>query len=100
MELRLNDLTEHDLVEKIGARAQRMDKEAGGRTEAIQFQISVAAAHLNGCPLRLQALLNADDFNFAHDVFGLHRHVSRETGEVEGFFLPRFAAKQFEDSPA
>lgn len=37
------------------------------------------------------ALLAADDFNFAHDMGGIARHVNRKTGQLEDCFLPRFA---------
>lgn len=56
------------------------------------------ATHANGCPLKLQALLDADEFNFLHDAIGICRHLNRETGKLENCFLPRFydrdAAKQ------
>lgn len=42
-------------------------------------------------PLRLNDLLNADNFNFAHDMRGIQRHINRTTGQLENFFLPRFA---------
>jgi len=58
---------------------------------AIDALMDVTACHLNGCPLRLQELLDTDTFNFAHDVFGIRRHLSRETGELGDCFLPRFA---------
>jgi len=33
-----------------------------------------------------------DDFSqVSHDVFGIGRHLDRETGKLEGFFHPRFA---------
>jgi len=44
------------------------------------------------CPLRLNELLNADDYDFAHDIFGIYRHFNRQTKQLEDCFLPRFAA--------
>lgn len=41
--------------------------------------------------LVLQALLKADDFNFAHDIVGIQNHLNRRTRELEDCFLPRFA---------
>lgn len=49
------------------------------------------ATHSNGCPLRLADLLNADDFNFAHDISGISRHLDRDTGKLRDCFVPRFA---------
>ena len=52
------------------------------------------AVHANGNPLRLADLLAADDFNFAHDAFGIARHLNRTNGQLENCFLPRFTQKQ------
>ncbi|MHB0965308.1 MAG: DUF6874 family protein [Bellilinea sp.] len=56
------------------------------------IEMDITACHLNGCPLKLEALLHADDFNFVHDVQGIHQHLDRETGELKDCFLPRFHA--------
>lgn len=37
------------------------------------------------------ALLAADFGTFAHDVTGIMRHMNRETGLLEGCFVPRTA---------
>ncbi len=60
-------------------------------TDRLTINMDITACHANGCPLRLKDLLEADDFNFVHDVFGIHRHIDRETGQLGGFFRPRFA---------
>jgi hypothetical protein len=53
-----------------------------------------AADGVNGNrPLDWDRLLSADDFNFMHDIAGISRHINRETGELEGHFLPRFTRK-------
>jgi hypothetical protein len=43
------------------------------------------------CPLRLDEMLDADDFNFAHDIFGIYSNFNRETKQLENEFVPRFA---------
>lgn len=58
------------------------------------WMMDVTAVHANGCPLRLRELLLADDFNFAHDVFGIRRHLNRATGKLDGGFVPRFAVPE------
>ena len=63
----------------------------GNAPAEVLVQMDVIAVHANGCPLRLEALLGADDFNFLHDITGIDRHLNRETGKLEGFFLSRFA---------
>lgn len=57
----------------------------------LGVEMNITAVHANGCPLRLAALLAADDLNFAHDITGIHRHLNRETGKLDPLFLPRFA---------
>lgn len=55
----------------------------------------MAADGVNGNrALDWDRLLEADDFNFLHDIGGISRHMNRDTGELTGFFLPRFTAKQ------
>lgn len=53
--------------------------------------MDITCVHLNDTPLRLQDLLEADDFNFAHDINGIARHLNRTTGKCMHCFLPRFA---------
>lgn len=40
---------------------------------------------------RWEELLNTDDFNFIHDIFGIKRHINRREMTIEGCFLPRFS---------
>ena len=37
-----------------------------------------------------EELAEADDFNLAHDVFGIHRHIDEATGELRDCFVPRY----------
>jgi len=57
--------------------------------------MDLESAHM-AHPLHLDLLLSARDSDFAHDVFGIHRHIDRETGEMKDCFMPRFAMKQTE----
>ena len=43
-----------------------------------------------GCDLDLEALLKADDFNFGHDICGIHNNINHETQKLDNCFLPRF----------
>ncbi len=79
-----------DLAYKIAARAARMAYEAGGRYDLIDAQMDIIATHVNGNPLKLQELLEADDMNFSHDAFGIRRHINRDTGKLTQHFLPRY----------
>lgn len=84
---------EQALISAIVKRGMKKAEEAGRRDiKAMDLSMDITACHANGCPLRLRELLNADDFNFVHDVFGINRHIDRDTGQMMNCFLPRFHA--------
>jgi hypothetical protein len=82
----------HDaaVISEIAKRAHQIFGDLTGR-ETMDFMMDITAVHANGCPLRLQALKDADDGNFAHDVMGIYRYLDRDTGKLTGEFLPRYA---------
>jgi hypothetical protein len=53
----------------------------------------MAANGCNGNPeLRLDRMLHDfPKFDFMHDAVGIQNHINRETGQLEGCFLPRCA---------
>lgn len=68
------------------------------------YQMDVTAVHANGCPLKLEELLAADDFNFFHDLAGIERHLDRNdrsptAGQLLDCFLPRYAQKARDTIP-
>ena len=73
-------------IMQIVKRAKNLNPAVNGMTA----DMDISATH-NSCPLKLDELLAADDFNFAHDVFGIFRHINRKTGELRDCFLPRYA---------
>lgn len=85
-------------IAKLARRAKAMETEHGADLDTVKprsimdWSMDFTATHANGCPLRLEALLEADDFNFMHDAFGIARHIDRETGKLGNCFLPRYAA--------
>lgn len=83
---------ERELCLQIMQRAAALIEKDGGQVDRLGLHMDLVACHANGCPLRLQDLLAADDFNLAHDVFGISRHIDRTTGQLQNFFLPRFSA--------
>jgi hypothetical protein len=90
------------LINDIADRAYAIDlkhRAEGKARETLEYAMDITAVHANGCPLDLKRLLAADDFNFAHDVFGIERHLNRLTGQLENCFLPRFALKAQEPLP-
>jgi len=76
-----------EAIVKIVDRAEQMHITAFDRISLI-MDMEVATGEFN---LRLEDLLNADDFNFAHDVCGIQRNINRETKKIDNFFVPRFA---------
>lgn len=50
--------------------------------------------------LRLDDWLNADDFNFAHDFYGIRDNIVRDKFPSNdfGYFVPRFAGQRGEDA--
>lgn len=81
---------EHDTILKLARRARSAEK--GCPRDIMAWTMDFSVVHANGNPLRLDALLAADDFNFMHDAFGICRHLNRETGKLENFFSPRYSA--------
>ena len=80
---------ERTKITAIARRAVAMAERAGTDYPLPDADMDITATHANGCRLDLDRLAAADDFNFAHDVFGIRRHLNRETGKLENCFLPR-----------
>lgn len=74
---------------KIAQRAEGMDLYNG---ERMTFLMDLESAD-KAFNLRLEDLLNADDFNFAHDIVGIVNNVNRKEFPSTdfGLFVPRFA---------
>lgn len=87
------------LIRDIAKRADRLFRDLHDPRRKcppqMHWEMTIAAAHSSGCPLRLDALLAADDANFAHDVFGIDRFIDKVSGEIDANqFWPRFAQPQ------
>lgn len=90
----LKDATDNTSMEEIGIitriveRASQYAEKRG--IEVPQYlQLDIIVAHRN-CRLDLSGLLMASDFEFVHDIWGIHRELDRNTGRL-GLFLPRYA---------
>lgn len=83
------DLTkeESDLILKIAERANKLYPE----TSLVFWGMDITATHCNGRRLKLENLLNSDDFNFVHDILGIRGNINRITGKIDNNFLPRYA---------
>jgi len=82
---------ESKAVQIIIARANRMAKRMDQPLDRFSLRMDLAAVHLH-TPINFMGLLSAPDFDFGHDVFGIMRHIDRETGQLMDFFLPRCAS--------
>jgi len=83
------DISSNDfaLIDCIVRKAMKM-------SQSVDYQsliMDITAVHANGCKLDLIGLFSADDFNFTHDVFGICRHIDRDTGKLKNCFIPRYA---------
>ena len=61
--------------------------------DRMMLHMDLTATHANGCPLDLAFMLTVDNFTFAHDVYGITRHIDRNTGKLMDCFVPRCAAR-------
>ncbi len=79
-------------VRVIVSRAMLEFGAAGVKRTETDVEMDLSAVHARN-PLRLEELSRANEFNFAHDIFGIYRHLNRQTGELEDFFSPRFTRR-------
>jgi hypothetical protein len=84
---------EFALIIQIVDRACRMDLLDD---DATSLRMDLDVTHSNGCPLDLQKLLDAPDFDFQHDIIGIQRHLDREDlsptgGQLLNCWRPRCA---------
>lgn len=88
------DVTEAEgvLISRIADRAMVFARAYGIDYPYRDCLMDLTATHANGCPLKLGQLLDADQMNFTHDVFGIRNHIDRRTGQLNDCFCPRFAA--------
>lgn len=82
------------LIERIVNRALHEQPDFRSR---LDLTMDLQAAHANGHPLRLQEFLEADGFNFWHDIGGIANCLNRDNKTHHAtpyhrFFRPRFSA--------
>lgn len=85
---------EINICDKIVARAQSFGLYEDNRVTAF-IDVQIAAKHFN---MRLEEWLNAEDFDFIHDIVGIYTAINRVVYPVDfsndPWFLPRFAGKE------
>jgi hypothetical protein len=79
-----------DLIQKIVDRLIR-ESVVFRDSDRLGLEMDLVSCHFNAIPLRLDEMLNtADKFSLFHDVVGIHSNLDRNTGKLNGHFLPRF----------
>lgn len=75
---------------EIAKRAEEMELYSG---ERMTLLMDLESAD-NVFNLRLEDMLKADDFNFAHDVVGIINNINRSEFPAKdfGLFVPRYAS--------
>jgi len=76
----------------ITAIVDRLDSITKGRMpNRLGLMMDLNACYSNGCPLDLAGLLASNQIDFIHDIYGISRHINRDTGQLENGFTPRYA---------
>lgn len=85
------EVNTHDaaLIDQIVDRVEELSLAQGHDLDRLSTEMDLRAVHANHCPLDLEKLVKADNFNLLHDVFGIARHLDRKTGKLRDFFDPR-----------
>ena len=79
---------DYELCDKIVKRAMKMGLYEDNQMTA-HMDVTNAAKYWN---MRLEDWLNADDFNFVHDIVGIYDNIVREYPvKFTNYFVPRFA---------
>lgn len=78
---------EMKIISKIVERADNLNLLYDDRT-SLMMDLDVANKKFD---LRLNELLEADEFNFSHDICGIQNNIDRTTKTFMNCFVPRFA---------
>ena len=84
---------EYEMFSKIADRAIALAKEHGTVIEKFTMVMDIDNAHKQ-IPMDLNAFLAMPMVDFAHDAFGIRRHMNRRTGQLEDCFVPRCALRE------
>lgn len=73
------------MIKKFAAEGEDLNPADWERTNTVIMMIQVN----NVNKLNLQKLLDFDEANFGHDMFGIARHAKAPTGKFQDCFWPR-----------
>ena len=80
-------------ISDIAHRAALLARDMGADVSPLEIENDIALAHMRGTPLHLGALLEANNVDFCHDVFGIRENIDRASGAMRDFFVPRYASQ-------
>jgi hypothetical protein len=83
---------EEKIIYSIAVRASEHATKHGERYPLLDASMDLSACHLNGNPLNLQGLLDANDADFDHDISGIRNNLNRINGQLQNCFVPRYSA--------
>ena len=76
---------------KIVEIAKRAEEKGLLMFDRLSLIMDVETAH-EQFKLKLDEFLEADDYNFSHDIIGIQQNINRKTKVIENCFLPRYAS--------
>lgn len=79
-----------ETIKNIVNRAEKLDLLAFDKLSLI---MDLTCAD-NEFDMRLEDLLEADEYNFSHDIVGIQNNLNRQELKMENCFVPRYAGKQ------
>lgn len=85
---------EMKFIERIVERALKLAEDLEFSCNKATLLMDIEACHCNGTKLDLKKLMSFDNSNFSHDVFGIRKHLDRNTGKLRDCFRPRCAVKE------
>lgn len=80
-----------ELIEQIADRAVQEYARSGVFIKKDSTINDLTICHLNGCPLRLKAMLDGLAYHLIHDINGLAANLDYATGTLKSGFRPRYA---------
>jgi len=84
---------QEDYLKIILERIQKMNQLGDCDYDLLDLRMDLTAIHQNDVELDFKRLAEAKEFNFQHDIFGIRKHIDRNTGKLTRGFLPRLILK-------
>jgi hypothetical protein len=80
-----------DLLVRVAERAESLYEDFGILENRTTIVMDLMNADTSLAPegLNFENLATCDHETFGHDMLGIRQHMNRETGQLEGCFLPR-----------